>query len=141
MSATEDMTAKYHQYKGQIKERFGEFADDDFERASGSLEALVGMLQKKTGEARRTIESYLKDLGSNASDAANKAASQMHDYAEQARSSIQDGYKRVASGVQEGMETTGATVRQRPVESLAVALGAGLLVGAVLGLLISSRSR
>jgi len=141
MSATEDLTGMYHQYKGQIKERFGDIADDEFERASGSLESLVGMIQRKTGEARRTVEQFVKNLGNNASDTASNAASQIQDYAEQARSSMKEGYSRVASGIQEGMETTQATIRQRPVESIAVALGAGILVGAVLGLLISSRPR
>lgn len=141
MSTAQGTAGRYHQYKGKIKERFGEIADDEFERASGSLEQMVGLLQKKTGEARKNIEQFLGGLMGNASDTAGAVASQVRQYASQAEDTVRDGYNRLASGVQEGYEQARTTVSNRPVESLAVALGAGLLVGTVLGLLISTRSR
>ena len=141
MYTADELAGKYHQFKGKIKERFGELADDEFDRFSGSLDQLVEKIQSKTGEARRTIENYLFDLFGGVQDAASRAASEMHGYTEQAGEAMREGYDRVSSGARQGFDAAQSKVRQKPFESIAVALGAGILVGAVLGLLISSRNR
>ena len=141
MYTADELAGKYHQFKGQIRQRFGEFADDEFERFSGSLDQLVAKIQSKTGEARRTIEDYLFDLLGGAQEAASRVASDMHGYAEQAGESMREGYNHAASSARQGFETAQSKVRRSPFESIAIALGTGILVGAVIGLVISSRSR
>lgn len=137
MVTKEEFSGKYHQVKGRIKEKYGSLTDDDFERGSGGLEQLVGIIQQKTGETRRTIEQYLNNLFENAEGMAGQVATKVRDYASQAGDSIRGGYDQMASNMREGYEQAEAVVRRNPRESVAAALGIGFLVGAVLGLMIS----
>lgn len=50
------------QLKGEAKRLWGDLTDDDFMRAEGSLEKLVGIIQERFGETRETIRYKLRRL-------------------------------------------------------------------------------
>lgn len=64
----EQFEGKWHQLKGQAKQRWAKLTDDDFEQMSGKTEELVGKLQERYGEtkewAENQVESFKRRLNS-----------------------------------------------------------------------------
>ncbi|HZN35607.1 MAG TPA: CsbD family protein [Pirellulaceae bacterium] len=54
----------WKKFKGQIRERWGEFTDDELDKFQGRREQFEGMLQKKYGmakdEAQRQLDEFEK---------------------------------------------------------------------------------
>jgi uncharacterized protein YjbJ (UPF0337 family) len=48
------------QLKGEAKRVWGELTDDDFMRAEGSMDKLVGIIQERFGETRENIRRRLR---------------------------------------------------------------------------------
>ncbi|HZY45566.1 MAG TPA: CsbD family protein [Anaerolineae bacterium] len=66
MDANKDiLQGKWHELKGQARQRFAKLTDDDVERLSGKMEELSGVLQKKYGydkaKADTEINNWLKE--------------------------------------------------------------------------------
>ncbi len=45
----------WQQFKGSIREHWGDLTDDEMDQGRGSLEQLVGTIKEKTGEASDSI--------------------------------------------------------------------------------------
>ena len=52
----------WKQFKGKIRERWGDFTDDELDRVQGRREQLEGLLQKKFGIAKDEAERQLNDF-------------------------------------------------------------------------------
>jgi uncharacterized protein YjbJ (UPF0337 family) len=48
--------------KGKIKQKYGNLTDDDLTFREGQEEELVGRIQKKTGQARDEIISFINSI-------------------------------------------------------------------------------
>lgn len=63
------LEGKWKEFKGVIKETWGQLTEDEIEQARGNLDQLAGKLQKKYGykmdEARTVINNLLKKVNSN----------------------------------------------------------------------------
>ena len=46
---------RWDQLKGRARKAWGELTDDDFDRAQGDYEQLVGRIKERTGETREAI--------------------------------------------------------------------------------------
>ncbi len=57
MATPKEQQAKggWNQFKGRIKEAWGDLTDDDLDRYEGKKDQLVGDLQQRTGESREDI--------------------------------------------------------------------------------------
>jgi uncharacterized protein YjbJ (UPF0337 family) len=135
MLTKEELTGTWNDIKGRVKQEWGDITDDDFKQVEGNIERLVGMIQKKTGEARTEIENTLRSLSegsagmlSGASKAVHDAGQAVHDYAGQATDMAKEHYGKAQD-----------VVRQRPAESVIVSFGTGLLLGIVVGLVCRSK--
>jgi uncharacterized protein YjbJ (UPF0337 family) len=53
---------KIDQFRGKIRSTWGQLTDDDFDRAKGDSETLVGTIKEKTGEASEDIRAKLDEL-------------------------------------------------------------------------------
>jgi uncharacterized protein YjbJ (UPF0337 family) len=53
---------KFDRIKGRARAIWGNLTDDDFEKARGSSEDLVGRIKEKTGEATEEIQRKLDEL-------------------------------------------------------------------------------
>lgn len=51
----------WKQFKGKLREAWGDMTDDELDRFEGQREQLVGALQKKYGQAKEEIESRLSN--------------------------------------------------------------------------------
>jgi uncharacterized protein YjbJ (UPF0337 family) len=56
---------KWKEVKGQVKEQWGKFSDDDLDRIEGKRDQLVGKVQQKYGVAKDEAERQVKDFESH----------------------------------------------------------------------------
>ncbi len=138
--------------RGRVKEKWGSLTDDDLVLAEGKADQLVGIIQRRTSESREKIEHELDQMttsyGSHMDQIrqqASTAAASARDYAEQAtdaarqqyeqlQQQFQDQYGQVAQNLQAKYSDAESAVRSKPIESVVVAFGTGLLAGVVMGL-------
>src|ERR1044072_106415 len=84
MSTEEKIIGNWNQFKGKVKQRWGQLTDDELSEVEGNFDQLVGLVQQKTGEARQQIERTLSDLSDQAGGAFTQATEMAREYAEQA---------------------------------------------------------
>jgi ElaB/YqjD/DUF883 family membrane-anchored ribosome-binding protein len=99
----------------------------------------VGVIQQRTGETRRAVEEFLTEAVRSGENIVQHAVGTAREYAEQAAESARKGYDEVATRVNTGLDQAQQVVRRNPMESVAVAFGAGLIAGVVTGLILKSR--
>jgi uncharacterized protein YjbJ (UPF0337 family) len=137
------LQGNWNEIKGKIRSKWGQLTQDDVKSFDGNVDQLLGLIQRKTGEGRESVERFLNEVTANGSSAVAHATEAVREYAHQAGAKIQDGAKQAAEAVQEGYESLSQgyeeveeIVRRRPGESAAVCFGAGVLTGLVVALLI-----
>ena len=52
------LRGNWNQIKGNIKQKYADLTDDDLMYVEGKEDELVGRLQKRTGEAKETVQSW-----------------------------------------------------------------------------------
>lgn len=139
MVTQETLQGHWQEIKGKLHARWGQLSDDELERARGTVEQLVGVIQRKTGAAREEIERYLDAATSDTGSAAQQASETVQRYAQVASERIQDTARQAADTAREGYQQAQQMVQQRPFESLAACFGIGMVTGVVLGLMLRSR--
>jgi uncharacterized protein YjbJ (UPF0337 family) len=152
MMNQQTLEGNWNEIKGKLHERWGQLTNDDLQKARGSVDQLVGVIQRKTGEARERVEQYLNDLTSNSGAGVSKmaetvrgyassAAESARGYASSATETAEEARARAADMLRGGYVQTERMIQQRPIESLAVGFGAGLIAGVIIGLVMRSGSR
>lgn len=136
MVTRQELQGKWSQVKGQIREKWGEFTDDELQKVKGDGEQLIGLIQQKSGAARREIESFLDDAIHEGRSMLDQAGQTARQYATQAGEAVRDTYQRAEEQLGAGYEDAQEMVRARPVESIGVAFGAGLIAGVVVSLML-----
>jgi uncharacterized protein YjbJ (UPF0337 family) len=56
------MKGDWKQFKGKVKEQWGQLTDDDLDRIEGKRDQLLGAVQKRYGIARDEAERQLKEF-------------------------------------------------------------------------------
>ena len=132
------LNGQWTEIKGKLSEKWGELTDDELQKAKGNADQLVGMIERKTGETRDAINSYLNSIVDEGG-ALNKASEAARGYANAATESVQEATHQAMAQAKAGYEQTEQLIKQRPMESLAVCFGVGVITGIVGGLLLRSR--
>jgi len=140
MSTQEKMMGNWNQLKGKVKQKWGQLTDDELNEVEGNIDQLVGLVQQKTGEARQQIERTLSGFSDDAGNAFTQVTETARQYVDQASESVRGAASQIRDRSMDGYEEAQRMVRQKPAESLAVAFGAGLVVGLIVGLVGSSRN-
>lgn len=60
MNRTE-LEGKWNQVKGQFKQKYGDWFNDDEAFLDGKFDEVVGKIQEKSGRTREEIEQEIKD--------------------------------------------------------------------------------
>jgi uncharacterized protein YjbJ (UPF0337 family)/ElaB/YqjD/DUF883 family membrane-anchored ribosome-binding protein len=145
------LEGNWNEIKGKLHERWGQLTQDDLQKARGNVDQLVGLIQRKTGEARERVEQYLNEITTNGGSGvsrvaetvrgyASTAAEAARGYASTAGESAEEARARAAEMLRGGYAQTERMIQQRPMESLAVGFGAGLITGVIIGLVMRSGS-
>ena len=142
MMATEQkLRGDWNQVAGKVKEKYGEFTDDELVRVKGNAQHLIAMIQAKSGQAREQIEAFVHNLYENAGYQMNNAYETTSECVQSTGKAIQQGYEQVVDRAQAGYEYSTTVIAKRPTESVLVALGVGLVTGLAIGLSIAERRR
>jgi uncharacterized protein YjbJ (UPF0337 family) len=137
MTATRQIASgHWNEIKGKLQEAWGQLTDEELDRVKGDTNQLIGLVQRKTGKSREAVEDFLDNLTHEGQNIWQQATGTVREYAATAGHAIQDTANVARDKVQEGIEYTGEMVRTRPMESLAVCFGTGLVAGVILGLLV-----
>lgn len=133
------LKGNWNEIKGKLRDRWGQLSGEELESVHGNIEQLVGTIQRKTGEGRESVERYLEELTNNGATIVSQAAETVRGYAHSAQDAVQDAAQHASETVKSGYAMTESVVQKRPVESLAVCFGAGLITGVVVGVMLRSR--
>jgi uncharacterized protein YjbJ (UPF0337 family) len=139
MSTQEKIMGNWNQLKGKVKQRWGQLTDDELSEVEGHFDQLVGLVQQKTGETRQNIERTLSEFSDQAGGAFTQASEMAREYVDQAGEKLRGAADQIRERTQGYAEDAQAMVRSRPAESVAVAFGAGLIVGLLVGIVSGSR--
>jgi uncharacterized protein YjbJ (UPF0337 family) len=139
MITRQELEGQWNQVKGKIQKRWGGLTDDELQRAKGNANELVGVIQQRTGETRRTVEEFLAEAVKGGETMVQHAVDTAREYADHAAEAARKGYDEVSARVSTGIDQAQQVVRRNPMESVAVAFGAGLIAGVVTGLILKSR--
>ena len=71
----------------------------------------------------------------------NRVSDTASNYAASASEALRGGYERASQEAQRGYDYTLDTLKTRPMESVAIALGAGILAGMAIGITMFSNRR
>lgn len=129
------LDGNWNEIKGKVREKWGQLTDSDLPQLQGNVEQLVGIIQRKTGDGRESIEKSLQQMSGSAASAMGTAA----DYAQHASESVQHTAKQAADQMRAGYDEAERFVRDRPGESLLACFGLGLVAGVVIALSMRSR--
>ncbi|HLJ11859.1 MAG TPA: CsbD family protein [Planctomycetaceae bacterium] len=140
------LQGNWNEIKGKIRSKWGELTNDDVQHFDGNVDRLVGLIQRKTGEGRDSVERFLNEVTSSGGGAVGQATETVRDYAQQAAERIQTGARQAAESVRqgydslrEGYEGAEEMVRRRPTESAAVCFGLGVLTGLMVAFVIQRK--
>ncbi len=133
----EQIRGHWNEIAGRLKEHWGQLTDDDLQRARGSADQLVGVVQQKTGAARNEVEDFIDSLFN--SGLGERAAETVHQYSDAAQRMAADASEYARHQARRFADQSGdysakfvETVRARPAESLAIVFGLGVAAGAFL---------
>lgn len=141
MVSQENLAGHWHTIVGAVKEKFGQITGDDLTRVQGNFDQLVGMLERKTGQTKEKIESFLNDCCSNAETTYRRAAQKGAELYNQAGEALDEGLHRFGEHADQGYRAARDAVSKRPMESVAVVAGLGLLAGIAIGISMAGRRR
>ena len=139
MMTRQELKGQWNEVCGRLKERWGELADSELNRAEGNIEQLVGIVQQQTGAGRREIEDYVEGILEDGSSTVNRFAEKATAYSEEAVAAASEACRSASRNVRESVAQAEGTVRQRPMESLATAFGVGLVSGVLVSLMLRNR--
>lgn len=136
MITRQELEGRWDELKGRLQKRWGQLTGDELQEARGSTIELVGVIERKTGETREEIEDFLENIAAAGESVVRQAMDTAGEYAGQASEAIRGQYDHMADNVRAGYERAEQMVRRSPVESVAVAFGAGIITGVIVGLVL-----
>ncbi len=117
------LQGNWNEIKGKLRKHWGQLSNDDVQTFNGNVDQLVGLIQRKTGEARSQVEDFLDELTANGSASLTDAVENVREYAHQAADKIQEGSQQAMDTFREGYGQAEDMIRQRPTESVAICFG------------------
>jgi len=134
MATREQVLGNWNQVKGKVRERWGQVSDNELDEAKGNVDQLVGLIQRKTGEARNQIEKFFDQLSDDAGGTFAQATEKARDYMNQGAEAMRGASEQVREQASQRIEDAQQLVKRHPAEAVAVAFGTGLIVGVIVGL-------
>jgi ElaB/YqjD/DUF883 family membrane-anchored ribosome-binding protein len=135
----ETLLGNWNEIKERLRQRWSQLSSDELQAFHGTVDELVGLIQRKTGDARAVVENYLNDITAQGASLVGQSAEEVRQYVQQAADRIQQQSQQVVDSLRQGYEDAEEYVRKRPAQSLAMCFGGGLFVGLLLGLSLRKR--
>ena len=146
----QEIVGRWNEIKGVLKKKWSALTDDDVMSFNGNVDQLIGKIQHKTGESREAIEHFIDQAVEHGQGMLggmrDRASDAVHDGAKYVSDSVQGGAKYVADKaryggdrVRQGVASAGQMVQDIPGQSIAAAIGLGLIVGVGMTMLMHER--
>ncbi len=58
----DEVLGKWKDYKGKVRQKWGEFTDDDLEMIAGKRDQLIGKIQERYGVAQEAAEKQVEEF-------------------------------------------------------------------------------
>jgi uncharacterized protein YjbJ (UPF0337 family) len=129
MVTQETLQGNWEEIKRQLRKKWGQLTDSDLAHRVGDIHQLSGLIQKKTGEGRDAIESYLRELSEGASSTFGAASEKVMQCAQQAGDRLGGMQKQATDQIEAGYVEAKRFVRDQPGLALTICFGLGLLAG------------
>jgi uncharacterized protein YjbJ (UPF0337 family) len=139
MITRQELEGQWNEVKGKIQKRWGDLSDDELQRVKGNANELVGVIQQRTGESRRAVEDFLDQAIHDGETMTRQAMDTARGYADEAANVARQKYEDASAQFATGIDQAQQMVRRNPMESVAVAFGAGLIAGIVTGMILKYR--
>jgi uncharacterized protein YjbJ (UPF0337 family) len=143
MVNAQTLQGNWNEIKGKLRNKWGQLTNDDLQAFDGNVDRLVGLIQRKTGEARESVMGFLNDVSGNGSTFVGQAAEGVREYAQHAAEKLQQSSQQAAESLQQGYESlregyaeAESMVRRRPAEAAAICFGAGILAGLLIAVCV-----
>ena len=112
------LQGNWNEIKGKLRNKWGQLTNDDLQQARGNIDQLIGLIQRKTGEARSSVEKFLEEATAGGAGALNEAAETAREYAQQAMETVQERTKqRFALSTRAGNPRSGQSPRFCPINT------------------------
>src|SRR5947208_16165289 len=98
------LQGNWNELKGKLRNKWGQLTNDDLQMAHGNVDQLIGLIQRKTGETRSSVESFLDEAVAGGAGSFNQAAETAREYAQQAMDTVQDRSKQAAETFRKGYD-------------------------------------
>lgn len=152
MMTKEQAQGNWKSIVGAVKEKFGQITGDELTSVEGNLDKLIGLVQRKSGQSREWVEAFLSDASGTTKNLVQQVSDKTTQYAQQAAETVREnydhltdaaqrGYEQLSDAASRGYDSTVKAVTNRPLESVAIALGCGVLTGLIVGLSLASKRR
>ena len=139
MTSREAVSGQWKSLVGAVKEKFGELTNDDLTKVEGNVDQLIALVQRKSGATKEQISEFVNSVTRSAGNVYEATAEKATEWANVASDAMRDGYDRMTTEAQKGLDYSARTVRRKPLESVAIAVSAGLLAGIAIGVSLSRR--
>jgi len=141
----QQLQANWPAAKEKIQHNWPELSDSDIRECDRDTRKLIARINHKTGATLPEIEAVLESIAmgegimENLSKQATAAVESTQEAAAAALEQTQQSAEDLAASVQEGYAETERLVRSKPMESIAVCFGVGLISGVIIGLSMRGR--
>jgi ElaB/YqjD/DUF883 family membrane-anchored ribosome-binding protein len=139
MVSREELRSHWTVVKNRLLHQWHELTDTELANFSGTPSQLISAIQKRTGASWNEVESFLTDVMRDGRSASQRASGLAEQYGAEVSQRAREGYDQLACATADYSKKVARTVQRRPLESLAVAFGVGLIAGAIV--LFSQRRR
>lgn len=139
MMNEEQMKGKFKKLEGVAKQQWGKLTNEDFRE--GSVDRLVGRITELYGitkaEAQKKLDELMDSLedtvdGNSMKDNIHKLTDKLSDYADQGQKKLEEAGDEIKHKTQDWYEYMDKCVKEKPLATLAVALGVGALIGSMM---------
>jgi uncharacterized protein YjbJ (UPF0337 family) len=115
---TDTLKGNLTEFKGEIQKKWGKITDQDLQSIKGEKDKLVGLIQKKYGEGKESIEEALNSIMKNPEKAFEDTLATLKEKKDEAV----DYTQQLTSILQE-------KIKKNPLPSMFISLGVGFLIG------------
>jgi uncharacterized protein YjbJ (UPF0337 family) len=134
MAAAVKLQRNWEEVKGKLRDKWNQLNSDDLHRFDGDVDMLVELIERKTGASRESIEQFISEVGGQGYSILSKATEAAEHYGKEAIGGVQKKAAQLTEGANRRLHDAEAVVRQKPLETAVVCLGAGIACGVLLGL-------
>lgn len=132
MITREDLKSHWHDVKHRLRQNWHELSESELSRFNGTPSELIDVIRRQTGASWSEIESFLARIMRDAWSTASQAKDMAGHYSGDATQFARDSYDQIAALTADYSHKVVNTVKRRPVESLAIAFGIGIVAGAIM---------